>query len=105
MFKFTVGVRLGIQGDRTFQSGAAGYGEAGQAALGTLLGWTVRSFAYLMHCVQLAAAEPRQREPEPAPPQTESHAASSRSLHAQITASFSPESSLASGPTISPPIG
>lgn len=104
MFKFTLGVRLGIQGDRTFQSGAAGYGEAGQPALWILLGWTVRSFAYLMHCVQLAAAKPRQ-EPEPAPPQTVNHAASSRCLHAQMTASSSPESSLASEPTIPPPIG
>lgn len=75
MFKFTLGLRLGIQWDRTFQSGAAGNGEAGQPVLWTLLGWTVRSFAYLMHCVQLAAAEPRQREPKPAPPQTESHSA------------------------------
>lgn len=97
---------MGIQGDRTFPSvGQQGPGEDRQPAPGTLLGWTVGSFAYLMHCVQLAAAEPREREPEPAPPQTDTHSASSRYFHAQITASSSPDSSLASESILSLPIG
>lgn len=57
MFKFTLGVRLGIQGDRTFQSGAAGYGEAGQPALWILLGWTVKEL-----CVPHALCAARSRE-------------------------------------------
>lgn len=101
----TLGLKLGIQRDRTFPRGAAGSRKGWTACPFDSAGVDGWELAYLTHGVELAAEELWEWEPKPAPPQTETHAASSRYLHAQITASSSPGSSLASKPVISLPIG